>query len=134
MSGLTGEKGVEKVGGAITSIKTLSGKRFSGKMFIDATYEGDLMAAASVSYIVGREANSVYNETYNGVQADIRERFFQRSHRSYRIPGRKESGLLLWYLGRANLAQRYRGQKGSGILFPALPERSSREPDSLPKT
>ena len=90
------EKGAEKVGGAITSIKTLSGKRISGKMFIDATYEGDLMAAAGVSYIVGREANSVYNETYNGVQADIRERghFFKDPIDPYRILGRKESGLL----------------------------------------
>ena len=90
------EKGVEKVGGAITSIKTLSGKRISGKMFIDATYEGDLMAATGVSYIIGREANSVYNETYNGVQADIKERghFFKDPIDPYRIPGRKESGLL----------------------------------------
>jgi hypothetical protein len=90
------EKGVEKVGGAITSIKTLSGKRISGKMFIDATYEGDLMAAAGVYYVVGREANSVYNETYNGVQADIKERghFFKDPIDPYRIPGRKESGLL----------------------------------------
>ncbi|MCX6221940.1 MAG: FAD-dependent oxidoreductase, partial [Bacteroidia bacterium] len=90
------EKGVEKVGGAIASIKTLLGKRFSGKMFIDATYEGDLMAAAGVSYFVGREANSVYNETYNGVQADIKERghFFKDPIDPYRIPGRKESGLL----------------------------------------
>jgi len=90
------EKGVVKVGDAITSIKTLSGKRISGEMFIDATYEGDLMAAAGVSYIVGREANSVYHETYNGVQADIKERghFFKDPIDPYRIPGRKESGLL----------------------------------------
>ena len=90
------EKGVKKVRGRIVSIKTLSGKRFSGKMFIDATYEGDLMAAAGVSYIVGREACSVYNETYNGVQADIKERghFFKDPIDPYRIPGKKESGLL----------------------------------------
>ncbi len=90
------KKGVKKVEGRIVSIKTLSGKRFSGKMFIDATYEGDLMAAAGVSYIVGREACSVYNETYNGVQADIKERghFFKDPIDPYRIPGKKESGLL----------------------------------------
>ena len=45
-----------------------SGKVFRGKVFIDATYEGDLMAAAGVRYTVGREANSVYGETLNGVQ------------------------------------------------------------------
>ena len=90
------EKGVEKIKGKIVSIKTLSGKSFSGKMFIDATYEGDLMAAAGVSYVVGREACSVYNESYNGVQADIKERghFFKDPIDPYQIPGRKESGLL----------------------------------------
>lgn len=38
------------------------------KIFMDCTYEGDLLAAAGVSYHVGREANSVYGETLNGVQ------------------------------------------------------------------
>ena len=51
-------KGVKKDGARITSITTLSGKTYAGKMFIDATYEGDLMAAAGVSYHVGREANA----------------------------------------------------------------------------
>ena len=45
-----------------------SGKEFAGRMFVDATYEGDLMAKAGVSYTVGREANSQYGETLNGVQ------------------------------------------------------------------
>ena len=40
-------------------------------MFIDATYEGDLMAAAGVSYHVGREATNVYNEHWNGVQTGV---------------------------------------------------------------
>jgi hypothetical protein len=52
----------------ILSIRMESGRTFRGRMFIDATYEGDLMAAANVSYTVGREANSVYGETLNGVQ------------------------------------------------------------------
>ena len=55
----------------IVAITTLSGKRFAGKMFIDATYEGDLMAAAGVDYHVGREANSVYGEKWNGVQTGV---------------------------------------------------------------
>lgn len=38
------------------------------KVFIDCTYEGDLMAKSKVSYTVGRENNSIYNETFNGVQ------------------------------------------------------------------
>lgn len=88
--------GVEKENGRILSITTLSGKNIAGKMFVDATYEGDLMAAAGVSYIVGREACSTYNETYNGVQANIRERghFFKDPIDPYIIPGKKESGLL----------------------------------------
>jgi hypothetical protein len=45
-----------------------SGETYRGKMFIDATYEGDLMAAAGVSYSVGRESNSQYGENLNGIQ------------------------------------------------------------------
>lgn len=90
------ENGVAKMDGKIVSFKTLSGKTFSGKIFIDATYEGDLMAAVGVSYHVGREACSVYNETWNGVQAEV----FQHGHHfrtkidPYKIPGKPESGLL----------------------------------------
>ncbi|WP_420155495.1 FAD-dependent oxidoreductase, partial [Siphonobacter sp.] len=42
-------------------------RTIQAKMFIDCSYEGDLMAKAGVSYVVGREANSRYNETFNGV-------------------------------------------------------------------
>src|SRR5690606_24744227 len=65
---LNRETGVRKKNRQITSIEMESGVRFDGKMFIDATYEGDLMAAAGVSYRVGRESNSEYGETLNGVQ------------------------------------------------------------------
>src|SRR5690606_35857094 len=54
------ESGVVVEDGRITAITTLGGHTYIGKMFIDATYEGDLMAAAGVSYHVGREANNVY--------------------------------------------------------------------------
>nr|WP_272868010.1 FAD-dependent oxidoreductase [Haliscomenobacter hydrossis] len=90
------EKGVAKKAGKITSFRTLSGKVFRGKMFIDATYEGDLMAAAGVSYHVGREANSVYGEKWNGVQTEV----FQHGHHfkakvsPYKIPNDPSSGLL----------------------------------------
>ncbi|WP_208328348.1 FAD-dependent oxidoreductase [Flavobacterium poyangense] len=53
---------------AIVSIKMESGLVIKGKMFIDATYEGDLMAKSGVSYTYGRESNSQYNEINNGVQ------------------------------------------------------------------
>src|SRR5687768_16088277 len=55
-------KGVRKSDARITSITMVSGRTYAGRMFIDATYEGDLMAAADVDYHVGREANSVYGE------------------------------------------------------------------------
>lgn len=90
------EKGVEKNGNKIVTITTLSGKKFSGKVFIDATYEGDLMAAAGVSYTVGREANSVYGETWNGVQKGVfhHGHYFKTNISPYRIPGDPSSGLL----------------------------------------
>nr|WP_315255265.1 FAD-dependent oxidoreductase [uncultured Flavobacterium sp.] len=63
------EKGVTKNSlNAITSIRMESGLVIKGKMFIDATYEGDLMAKSDVSYTYGRESNSQYNEINNGVQ------------------------------------------------------------------
>lgn len=90
------QDGLKKKNGKISSFKTLSGNTYKGKMFIDATYEGDLMALAGVSYTVGREANSVYNEKWNGVQKDARHHrhFFAKSVDPYKVPGNAESGLL----------------------------------------
>ena len=62
------ENGVKKNGARIVSITMKSGETFGGKMFLDATYEGDLLAAAGVSYTVGRESNAQYDETLNGIQ------------------------------------------------------------------
>ncbi len=67
---LNRESGVKKEGARVASIDMENGARYIGEMFIDATYEGDLMAAAGVSYSVGREANSEHGETLNGVQAN----------------------------------------------------------------
>ena len=64
------EQGIAKSGLSITSVTLVSGEVFHGKMFIDATYEGDLMAAAGISYTVGREGNEQYGENLNGVQAN----------------------------------------------------------------
>ena len=82
--------------GRIASIETLSGNVFAGKMFIDATYEGDLMATAGVSYHVGREANSVYNEDWNGVQTGVlhHHHWFRNTVSPYKVPGDASSGLL----------------------------------------
>ncbi len=63
--------GVTKSGARITSIRTLGGQTFSAKMFIDASYEGDLLATAGVEYHVGRESREQYNEQWNGVQTGV---------------------------------------------------------------
>lgn len=65
------ENGIKMNEGKIISITTLSGKTYAGNVFIDATYEGDLMATAGVSYHVGREANTVYDEEWNGIQLGV---------------------------------------------------------------
>ena len=65
--------GVKKETGEITSITMLSGETYHGKVFIDATYEGDLMAAADVPYTIGREANETYQETQNGVHTRLKD-------------------------------------------------------------
>ena len=90
------EKGVKKEGTRIVSITDSAGKTYQGKMFIDATYEGDLMAAAGVSYHVGRESNSVYGETYNGNQFGLKQHghYFKSPVDPYKTPGDSASGLL----------------------------------------
>ena len=65
---LNREDGVVVESGEIKTITTLTGKTYKAQVFLDATYEGDLMASAGVSYHVGREANSVYGERWNGIQ------------------------------------------------------------------
>ncbi|WP_346316618.1 FAD-dependent oxidoreductase [Chitinophaga sp. YIM B06452] len=62
------KNGVEKKDAGIVAVRMENGHRYHAKIFIDATYEGDLMAKAGVSYIVGRESNSVYNESLNGIK------------------------------------------------------------------
>ncbi|MCK5470645.1 MAG: FAD-dependent oxidoreductase, partial [Cyclobacteriaceae bacterium] len=88
--------GVELRNNAIKSIKTLSGKTFSGKIFIDATYEGDLMAEANVSYYVGREANSEYGEEWNGIQVGVLHHghHMKKDIDPYVIPGDPSSGVI----------------------------------------
>ncbi|MBI5385183.1 MAG: FAD-dependent oxidoreductase [Verrucomicrobia bacterium] len=92
-------KGVKKEGARITAITMLSGQTYAGKMFIDATYEGDLLAAAGVDYHVGREANSVYGEQWNGVQTGVlhhRHHFgvLKQKISPYVVPGNSTSGVL----------------------------------------
>ncbi len=93
------KNGVTMENTRITSITTLSGKTFTGKMFMDATYEGDLIASAKVDYHVGREGRKVYGEEWNGVQTGVlhhRHHFgaLDKKISPYKIPGDSNSGVL----------------------------------------
>jgi hypothetical protein len=93
------EEGVKKDGDRIVSITMLDGKTYAAKMFIDATYEGDLMAGAGVDYHVGRESTRTYDEKWNGVQTGV---LHHRHHfgavktpiSPYVTPGDPKSGVL----------------------------------------
>ena len=79
----------------IIAIRMESGETYRAKMFIDASYEGDLLAAAGVSYTVGREANASYGETLNGVQTKLaRHHQLKPGIDPYVVPGDAGSGLL----------------------------------------
>jgi len=88
-------RGVRREGDRITAIVTEAGNVYRGRVFMDATYEGDLVAMAGISYHVGRESNDTYDENLNGVQKE-------RSHNHifivdvdpYVTPGDPSSGLL----------------------------------------
>lgn len=89
------EEGVRMSNGAIEAITMNSGETFRGRTFIDATYEGDLMAVAGVTYTVGRESNDVYGETLNGVQKERAvSHQFELPVSPYVVPGDSTSGLL----------------------------------------
>lgn len=99
-SWLDRQNGVRKAkNGRIASITMLDGKTYEGRMFLDATYEGDLMAAAGVDYHVGRESTATYGEKWNGVQTGV---LHHRHHfgavakpiSPYVVPGDPSSGVL----------------------------------------
>lgn len=87
-------QGLSKVGARITELRTEAGDVFRARMFIDATYEGDLMARAGVAYHVGREANATYRETLNGVRGTTPKHQFIVPVDPYVRPGEPTSGLL----------------------------------------
>ena len=97
----------------LTSIKLENVEKFCGratvkaKVYIDCSYEGDLMARSGVSYTVGREPNSQYNENWNGVQMRQYHQFPDGVD-PYVVEGDPESGLL-WGISPEPLAE-----QGSG--------------------
>ncbi len=63
------------------------------KQYMDCTYEGDLLAMAGVSHYIGREPNSLYNETLSGVQLQDRHQF-EDGIDPFKVKGDPSSGLL----------------------------------------
>lgn len=88
------------VGQHVREIRTLSGRRYAAKVFIDATYEGDLMAAAAVTYRVGRDAADDYGESLNGIYFRKPNSVYYHKDQAYhgispyRIPGDTASGFI----------------------------------------
>ena len=127
--------GVSKEGTDIVAIHMESGQTFRGRRFIDATYEGDLLAAAGVSFHVGREAREVYDESLNGVQtaqgglspAAARCRPVCEAGRSdQRTPARCSA--------RPAGQGRERRPARAGVLLPHVYHRLSREPHAVRET
>ena len=85
---------VKKQGRRITEIVMENGKVYRARMFIDATYEGDLMAKAGVTYTVGREPNAKYHETLNGIRAETPKHQFAVAVDPYVRTGEPGSGLV----------------------------------------
>ena len=81
-------------GQRVTAIRLEDGTRIQGKMFIDASYEGDLMAAAKVTFTVGREANAKYEEVSNAITLPVHSNNLPDGIDPYRIKGDPDSGLL----------------------------------------
>jgi hypothetical protein len=99
---------VRKDGARIAQLEMDGGKVFRAAMFIDASYEGDLLAGAGVSYVVGREANATHRETLNGVRAETPKHQFLADVDPYRKRGEPASGLL------PNIQPGDGGQPGEG--------------------
>lgn len=85
---------VKKEGARIVEVSMEDGRVYRAKMFIDCTYEGDLMAKAGVQYMVGREANERFGETLNGIRAQTPKHQFLVPVDPYLRPGDPSSGLL----------------------------------------
>jgi len=86
--------GVIKEGGKITAIRLEDGTMIAGKMFIDASYEGDLLPGAGVSFVIGREANSEFGENGNGITGPLHGNQLPDGIDPYVTKGDPASGLL----------------------------------------
>lgn len=85
---------VTKENGKIIEIVMENENRFKGKVFMDCSYEGDLLAQSDVTFFVGRESNATYKEIYNGIQFGAPHHKFEKWVDPYVVEGEPESGLL----------------------------------------
>ena len=138
---------VKKEGARIAELTTDDGRTIRAKMFLDTTYEGDLLAAAGVSYTVMREGNAKYGETYNGIH--YAEKYKPRvNHRKPGANGRVPGGQGVWdrdfpldpYVVKGDpssgllplVSEGEPGKPGDpapgrdGVLFSSLPQHSRR--------
>ena len=88
------ENSVEKTSGRIQSIRMEDGRVFSGQVFIDATVEGDLLAASGISTVIGRESNEAYGEERNGIIPIDLSQPIRTNMDPFIVPGDSTSGLL----------------------------------------
>src|SRR5215218_5833340 len=110
-------KDVDKAEGSLKLItvensvqpQSATDRKIKAKVFIDCSYEGDLMAKAGVSYMVGREPNQLYSETYNGFQMRDKHQFLDGID-PYKIKGKPESGLL-WGISSERISPPGTGDK-----------------------
>lgn len=85
---------VRKENRKIIFFQTENGMEFKASIFIDCSYEGDLLYYSGVSTVVGRESNTMYGETKNGIRTTNTYRNFEVSVDPYIIPGNSQSGLI----------------------------------------
>jgi hypothetical protein len=86
--------GVTKDGIRITALHFDNGAEVLARVFIDTTYEGDLLAFAGLSFAVGREGNAKYGETNNGIRTDTTHKQHDKPIDPYVTPGDAKSGLI----------------------------------------
>ena len=86
----------------ISSLKTISGQEFKAKYYIDASYEGDLMAKSGVNYSLGRESTETYNESLAGFRGTSEESRVKKHAFNQPIPAYSKNGALLPRINRLN--------------------------------
>ncbi|MEZ6121966.1 MAG: FAD-dependent oxidoreductase [Planctomycetaceae bacterium] len=124
-------KAVRREGARITELVTDDGRTIRAKMFIDTTYEGDLMASAGVSYTLMREANSTYGEQYNGIH--YTEKYQPRlNHRQPGSNGRVPGGQGVWDRDFPLDPYVIPGDPGSGLLPLVNAGEPGRQGDAAP--